>query len=140
MSMIELTFVTSNCIQSTYSNPFDGDSALAYCKDTISRIDVAARCANNVTELFIYTGKYMLSSLRLRTALDGVETPAWAWSMADTHESLFIHPAIPTIKQMLEHSRFHVRIVESDGDTHHADIDISGLGEAIKPVREACQW
>lgn len=78
--------------------------------------------------------------LRLRTALDGVETPEWEWGISTDREALFIKPAIPTLKEVLKHSRLQVRVTEIDGDEHNADIDLSRFGEAIAPVRELCGW
>ena len=74
-------------------------------------------------------------------------------SMGIEHgHALFITPAIPTIKEALEYKYLYVRITLSEGGFYvvgHRDyspaafpplINISGLGEAIKPVRELCGW
>ena len=114
----------------------------AACYDPNARIHagVEVSCKNNTTELSVVTGSFMWSDqLRLLTALDYVETPKWDWEMTSGNLALAIRPAIPTIKEMLKHEWFRFRIVESAG-VHDGNINISTLGEAIKPVREACQW
>lgn len=136
----QFTIVGENCGIITGEDTFDGKNVFGYCGDDTTLVSVGVGCKNNITELFIYTGKYMLNSLRLRVALDGVETPAWDWSMSTNNEALSIRPAIPTIKEMLKHSRLEIRIIERDGDIHNANIDISRFDEVIAPVREICQW
>ena len=130
-----------SCINWVKDDVFDGKLAIAWCKDNATQVEVVARCKNNTTDIFIDANKYMLKDgLRLRTALDGVETPEWSFGISANYEALFIDPAISTIKEVLRHSRLHARIIERDGDQHNGDIDISRFGEAIKPVRALCGW
>lgn len=131
--------IGENCAFFYEEDTFDGMITAGVCVDDANSVRITVRCMNNTTNLIIDTNKYMLKDgLHLRTALDSTETSAWSWSMSTDRESLFIHPAIPTIKEMLEHSRLEIRIIERDGDIHNADIDISRLDEAIHPVRKFC--
>lgn len=143
--------VFGECITATENNPFDGETALVFCFEDVTHFiltqeiavrAVAVRCANNTTELAISDGNKRISKegLSLRTALDDTETPAWNWETRAGSGGLHIFPAIPIIKEMLRHSRFRFRITEGNGEQHNIDIDISGLGEAIKPVRKLCGW
>lgn len=135
------TYFGNICSSRVENDTFDGKTANAICIDYAVLMSIGARCKNDTTTLIIQTGKYMLTDgLRLRVALDGVETSYWWWEMSTSNEALFIEPAILRIKEMLGHSRLEVRIIERDGDTHNADIDISRFDEAIKPVRELCGW
>lgn len=129
--------IGENCSSRVYDN---GD-VVVYCYDSNAHgSSISVSCENDTTELAIVTGKFMWSDqLRLLTALDYVETPKWDWEMTSGNLALAIRPAIPTIKEMLKHEWFRFRIVESGG-VHDGNIDISALGEAIKSVREACQW
>lgn len=137
----ETTMFGESCGSVTVNDVFDGEIAIGHCIDYTSIVSVGARCMKNITELMISPNKYMLEDgLRLRTALDGVENTEWFWIMSDSHEVLHIFPVISTIKEILEHSRLQIRIIESDGDVRDADIDISRFGEAIAPVRELCGW
>lgn len=139
-----------DCENWTNYDAFDGKSAGALCGDYSTPIttEILMHCQDNTTYLSIQFTKYMLEDgLRLRTALDGVETPQWRWNMADWDTApdnefvvLDIEPEIPMIENLLDHSRLQIRVIEKNGYTHNADIDISGLGEAIKPVRELCGW
>lgn len=118
------------------------NGVFADCDDPNARAyaAVGVSCKNNTTELSIATGKFMWSDqLRLLTALDYVETPKWDWAMTSGNLALAIRPAIPTIKEMLNHEWFRFRIIESGG-VHDGNINIVGPREAIKPVREACGW
>lgn len=136
---VELTEYSDHCMSAVIDDAFDGKIVTGACAD--APIGLFARCKGNTTKIYIATNTFLLSDgLRLRTALDGVETPEWDWSMSTDYGALFIRPAIPTIKEVSKHTRLRVRIIEGNGDIHNADIDISRFGEAIKPVREACEW
>lgn len=129
-----------DCRSFAYDDDFDGRWAFATCPWP-SDMRIVVRCRNDTTEFYITTGEYMLErGISLRTALDGVETPGWSRTISTDNRSLFISPAIPTIKKLLGHSRLRVRITERDGGQHDANIDLSGLGEAIAPIRELCGW
>lgn len=94
----------------------------------------------NITELAIFKpGSLLEYTIRLRIALDGVETSGWDWEVTRNKEGLLIHYAIQTVYELLEHSRLNIRIVE-ESTQHDADIDISGLGGAIATVRKHCGW
>lgn len=148
------TTTSGACETSNESNPFDGDFVIVICLESKNRFlskmhGLAVRCMDNITKLWIAVdgkeGKEMSKKgLSLRTALDDTETPKWDWELDDRSGpngiAMLITPAIPIIKEMLEHSRFRFRITEGNGERHNGDIDISGLGEAIKPVRALCQW
>ena len=140
-----------NCAAQIHDDVFDGKIAWAYCAANTTHVPVYApiyshvyaRCLGNTTELYIYLpGEAVLDDgIRLRTALDGIETPEWDWEINPIdNKALFIRSAIPTIKKLLEHYRLQIRIIESNGEQHNSDIDISRLGEAIAPVRELCGW
>lgn len=141
------TYEGENCLSAIKNDVFDGKIAWVSCiSNTPGRIPITGpmrvevRCVNNAAKLGIWIVEYVLKdALRLRTALDGVETPEWNWEIEPIeNRTLFISPAIPTIKALLEHSRLQIRIIESNGKQHDDDIDISRLGEAIAPVREIC--
>lgn len=141
---VEFTNFGENCISlvTNHRPVIDGEIAVGHCMDFATRIAIAVRCnMDNTTVLSVSVNKHMLEDgLRLWTELDGVETPEWDWDMSTDNEALYIRPAIPTIKEVLKHSRLRVRIIEGNGDIHNADIDISHFGEAIAPVRALCQW
>lgn len=137
----EVTLVGKSCGYKVVNDTFDGKYVVADCWDYSTYLSVAARCMLDTTEFYIRTDEYIMEDgIRLRIALDGVEIPEWDWNMATNNKALFIEPAIPTIKEVLKHSRLQVRVIERDGDSHNANIDISRLGEAIAPARELCGW
>ena len=141
------TYEGENCLSAIKNDVFDGKIAWVSCISNMpGRIPISGpmrvevRCMKNTAKLSIWIVEYVLKEgLRLRTALDGVETPEWSWEIKPIeNRTLFINPAIPTIKKLLKHSRLQIRIIESSGRQHDDDIDISRLGEAIAPVREIC--
>ena len=146
--LTDFYYAEGNCVSSAHTDAFgDGKFAFAYCDDHSFRMRVFARCIDDTDTTTFEIGiiEYILEDgLRLQTALDGVETSQWGWRWSYDEETelttLFIYPAIPTIKEALKHSRLQIRIVEGNGHIHDADIDISRFGEAIAPVRELCDW
>ena len=132
-----------HCLSGTRNDVFDGKVALVSCisiKPMTGHMRIEVACKNKTVWLGIWIGEYMSKEgLRLRTALDGVETPAWDWEINSIdNRTLLINPAIPTIKKLLEHSRLQIRIIESRGRQHDDAIDISEFSETIAPVREIC--
>ena len=132
------------CMTANENNPFDGEFVVVFCwqRTGENAHALVIQCKNNTTELWILAGDEDMSKegLTLRTAFDDTETPSWAWERRNNKTGLIIKPAIPTIKQALGHSRFRFRITEGNGEVHNGDIDISALGEAIRPVRTLCGW
>lgn len=136
--------IGDNCANGVKDDVFDGKIAAAGCSDLATHfIAIGARCKNNTTDLAVLTPKHISEDgLHLWTALDGAETPEWKFRLVKTNNTreLYIRPAIPTVKELLKHSRLQISIVESNGERHNADIDISRFGEALAPVRELCGW
>ena len=140
------------CMTANENNPFDGDFVTVVCWQYVLfpvGSALVVRCMDNITKLLIGVerkeGKEMSKEgLSLRTALDDTETPKWDWELDDRSGpngiAMLITPAIPIIKEMLGHSRFRFRITEGNGEVHNGEIDISALGEAIRPVRALCGW
>jgi type VI secretion system protein VasI len=48
--------------------------------------------------------------------------------------------AIPFIKKMMEHEKMVIRATPFSDSAVTAEYRISGLEEAIKPLRDACKW
>ena len=140
------------CVTANHSDPFDGDIVIVTCWEgdnmIFSKAHVVVSCVDNTTDLFVLArikeGKEVSKEgLSLRTALDDTETPKWDYEFVGFDYyfvTILIKSAIPVIKEMLEHSRFRFRITEGNDVIHNGDIAVSGLGEAIKPVRVLCQW
>lgn len=144
---VEYTDFGMHCGVSVENDTFEGKIVWSQCWDHATDMRIVARCMSGATDIYIETlGEISEDGLRLRTALDGVETTPWRWSTGgvwNSYHSLFIEPGIPTIKKLLEHSRLEVRIVtfvEGIEAHHNGNIDISSWGEAIAPVRELCGW
>ena len=136
-----ITDYGEHCTSSLSDDAFDGAIATMACFSDETGISIGAVCRNGETNAQILIGRYVLErGLTLRTALDGVETPQWEWSISTSNKALFIKPPIPTLKEVSKHASLRIRIVEMDGDTHNAEIDVSALGEAIQPIRELCGW
>lgn len=156
------------CHAGVGNDPFDGEIAMAHCDQlhsdpSVTRLRIWAACKGGKTSLrmkfttppfmtreeelawqerlTLFPHPYTLQDgLRLRMALDGVEITEWEWSMMEGNQRLSISPAIPVIKEMLEHDELLVRMNNTDGSARDARIHISDLREAIKPVRELCSW
>lgn len=104
-------------------------------------------CRERTTDLYIVFGDHFMSSLngggRVNTRVD--RQPAKTFSMVESndHKALGLwsgSSAIPFIKSLFGGSSLYVRATPYNESSLEMDFPIGGLEEAIKPLREACNW
>jgi type VI secretion system protein VasI len=100
------------------------------------------RCAEKRTNVFLNWGLYLgLDSTRMLTRFD--ETPATTntWSISTDNKAVFVRGSdIAFAKKMMNHDKLLIQISPYGESPVMATFNISGLSEAIKPLREACSW
>jgi type VI secretion system protein VasI len=72
--------------------------------------------------------------------LDGQKAFKVSMREATSNDALVFSGGAAMIKKMIGHKRMLFRWVPFDSPPAIATFDITGVGEAIKPLREACKW
>jgi type VI secretion system protein VasI len=102
------------------------------------------RCKENETELYFHFADDFMRDIQggseITYRLDKLPAGKGYFSESTNHESLFARAAIPFIKTLLGHERLFIRATPYNDNNIQAEFEIAGLGDAIKPLREACRW
>ncbi|MCV2877586.1 type VI secretion protein [Sedimentimonas flavescens] len=110
-------------------------------------ITLLLRCKENTTSIFIATHCHLTSGHggygNVDIRLD--DQKSFVSRMDDSTDNSALglwsgSRSIPLIKQMLGKERMLVRFTPFSESPVTAEFNISGLDEAIKPLREACKW
>lgn len=112
------------------------------------KISLVVRCVEDKTSLIIATGCHMTSSRYnsygdVTYRLDDEKAKTASMVESTNNRSLGLWgggKSIPVIKQMFGKSRMVVRATPYGESSFTATFDVSGLEEAIRPMREACHW
>lgn len=104
-------------------------------------------CRENTTSLWVFFGECFMSSIqgkgRVTYRLDADSAKNRNFQESNNNMALGLWnggQSIPFIKEMLGRERMFVRATPFSDSTVSAEYNISGLDEAIKPLREACNW
>lgn len=103
------------------------------------------RCKEKTTDAYIVTGmapavEYGVHSATVTLRLD--KNPAFkvAASKSTDGEALFFPSPISLIKRIINADTMLFQFVPFNSGGQMTTFDVRGLGEAIKPLREACKW
>jgi type VI secretion system protein VasI len=104
-------------------------------------------CRENTTSLWIGFGECFMSSVqgkgRVTYRLDTDSAKNRNFRESNNNMALGLWDggqSIPFIKEMLGHEKMFVRATPFSDSAVSAEYKISGLDEAIEPLREACNW
>ncbi|MBO9453246.1 hypothetical protein J7426_23495 [Tropicibacter sp. R16_0] len=105
------------------------------------------RCRENTTSLIIATSCHLASGHggygRVEYRIDDNKTNSRNFDESTNNRSLGLwngRSSIPVIKQMLTADTFLTRFTPFGSNPQTAKFVISGLDEAIEPLRKACKW
>lgn len=99
------------------------------------------RCKENKTNLFIPFGFFLGSdSTRVTTRLDKEKARTSTWSISTDHEAIFAPRDISFTKKLMQHDRLLVQLTPYGESPVMTEFDVRGLENAVKPLREACNW
>lgn len=110
------------------------------------RLSFLAACRENSTNIWFHFGGHFMSDYqhgRVTYRIDKQEAKRKSFIESNNHESLGLWSggsAIPFLKQLMGHDRLYIKATPHSESALEAVFDISGLEEAIKPLREACNW
>lgn len=104
-------------------------------------------CRENSTDLWIHFGDCFMSSIQgkgqVTYRIDAQKAQTQNFRESNNNMALGLWSggqAIPFIKKMFGHDRLIVRATPFSDSTVTAEYRISGLEEAVAPLREACNW
>lgn len=104
-------------------------------------------CRENTTSVWIGFGECFMSSIqgkgRVTYRLDATPSKTQNFQESNNNMALGLWDggrSIPFIKEMLGHEKMFVRATPFSDSAVSAEYNIAGLDEAIKPLREACNW
>lgn len=100
------------------------------------------RCAENSTDLYITWNAFIGSNeAQLLTRIDSEKAVKKYWSIS-TDNKTTLHPSgtINFINSLLGKEALLVQVTPYGASPINTVFNISGLDEAIKPLREACKW
>lgn len=103
------------------------------------------RCKERKTEVFVQTdmpanpelGKFQQHTVQLR--LDKKPATSVTADAATSNDALFLGGAAMA-KRFLGHTTLVFRFTPYNSPPQDATFDLTGIGEAVKPVKEACGW
>lgn len=112
----------------------------------ISRFTLMIACRENTTNLWIHFGGHFMSDYqhgRVTYRIDQNPAKRKRLRESNNNESLGLWnggAAIPFIKALFGAGRLYVQATPHSESSVEAEFDISGLEDAIKPLRESCHW
>ena len=104
------------------------------------KVAMVMRCSQNTTDMYINWGEYLGREARVLTRVGSNKAITENWSLSTDSKASFKRKPIPMIKQMLGQSKFVAQITPYNESPVTAVFDISGLDNAIDPLRETCGW
>ena len=111
--------------------------------------NLTIRCKESATSIFINYGIFLNDgSIKPVTRLDSEKAVSDVyWGTSTDHQAIFYdsllgegETSIKFIKQLLDKNKFFIRVVPYNEKPVYATFDLSGLNEAIKPLRAVCGW
>lgn len=141
---------------SVHAGPWRTESDVSKFDDTrmvtltqrLGKYTLSIRCLERRTEVYVdFGGLYMASSDSNEWGLmtyraDQRTAVTQRWNASTNHRALFMaqRDTISTLKQWSNAKRLLVRTIPVSESAVTAEFDLTGLKEALVPVRQACGW
>ncbi|MGO4999114.1 type VI secretion system-associated protein TagO [Oceanisphaera sp. W20_SRM_FM3] len=103
-------------------------------------IMLMARCDSEKTDMFIDWQIYLGSEAKVTLRIGDDDANTSKWILSSDRQKSFNKSPINTLKTMLTTDKMVAQITPFNQKPSTAVFNISGLDEAIKPLREACVW
>ena len=99
------------------------------------------RCQRNTTDALVSWGEYIGSDdMRVAYRVDKEEAKNVWWNASSNGKASFIPKGISFIKSLDGKESIYIEAEKYRGGRVSATFDISGIEDAIQPLREACGW
>lgn len=103
-------------------------------------IFLIARCKSNQTDLYIGWNDYLGSKANVLTRMGDNKAATKRWDMSTTKKATFHNKPITFLKEMLQSNKLVAQVTPYNENPVTAVFNTSGLENAIKPLRETCNW
>lgn len=117
------------------------------CPYKSGRHSIHVACRENQTNMWVIFGQCFMSSIqgrgRVTYRLDSEKAATRSFHESNDNMALGLwegSTAIPFLKKMIGHDRMIIRATPFSDSTVTGEYNISGLEEALHPLREACNW
>lgn len=105
---------------------------------------LAVRCKENTTAISVNWGQYISTQdPDVTWRIDDQPAHETKWSISTNYEAIGKWSggaSIPFVKKLFGHDELLMRITPHGENSVTTSFNISGLREAIKPLRQACHW
>jgi type VI secretion system protein VasI len=104
-------------------------------------VTLITRCKSNTTVFYISWNDYLGRNTEVLTRVGSQDAVTKNWSLSTNSQATF-HPrgTISFIKNMMDADNLVAQITPYNESPVTAIFDTSGLENAIKPLRETCNW
>jgi len=101
---------------------------------------ILARCSSGETDFYIAWNDYLGREAIVTTRVGNNKANTSEWSLSTDSKSSFHPKPIKFLKSMLNEEKLVAQITPYNESPTTAIFNISGLNEAIKPLKETCKW
>jgi len=104
------------------------------------------RCRSNQTEVYVSAGTVLeraygdFDRSLVRYRFDTGPPKSARLGLSTDGEAVFLPSPIPLIRQMLQHATLVVELTPSDRGPQAVTFDLTGLGDQIGKLQDACGW
>ena len=101
---------------------------------------MVARCQSNKTNVYINWGEYLGREAIVLTRIGNNKANTSKWGISTDSKATFNNKPITFLKTMSKSNKLVAQITPYNESPVTAIFDISGLDNALKPLRETCNW
>lgn len=104
-------------------------------------IRLVLRCQSNETEVYINWNDFLGSEAMVTTRIGAAKATTSRWGLStDKKASFYPDNPVTLIQALLDQSTFVAQVTPYAESPVTATFDLTGLAEAVKPLRQTCQW
>ena len=129
------------------TNPIDDSRTVTLILEATSgkskwnkNVFLVARCKSNTTNLYIDWNDYLGSDAYVLTRIGNKKAVTSEWSLSTDSKATFHTKPIPFLKNMSGANKLIAQVTPYNENPVTAIFDTSGLSNALKPLRETCNW
>ncbi|MBL1320112.1 MAG: TonB C-terminal domain-containing protein [Methylophaga sp.] len=106
------------------------------------KASLVLRCSENVTNVYVRWNDYLgLKSTSVLQRLDKEKATNHRWTLSSDNTATFVSGGyIRYIKKLLGHKKLLLQLTPYNDNPVMAVFDLTGIDEAIKPIKKACHW
>ena len=128
-------------------NPVDDSKTVTLVLDSTSgrskwgkTVYLVARCQSNKTNVYIGWNDYLGNEAYVLTRIGNNKAITSRWAMSTDNQATFHKEPIAFLKKMTKSDKLVAQITPYNENPVTALFDTSGLNNALKPLRETCNW